>query len=230
MPEMSTRTTPTAGQSAGEARERILVTAELLFARQGVDKTSTRDITTEAGVNVASVNYYFRSKEALAEEIFMRLAQRVTVLRLADLSSVMEASRQNRTPLRLEDLVDCFIRPYFEPGFHGALLARFILQHRLDPSEMTHRVFEQYLNPFALEFIDALCLTDKRISRVDWLWRYTLLTGTVMLAMTDVGPKNRMSVLSNGQADASPVGELKRNLAEYLCRALGAASSQATVE
>jgi AcrR family transcriptional regulator len=217
---MRTRTKPTTGQGAGEARERILVTAELLFARQGVDKTSTRDITTEAGVNVASVNYYFRSKEALAEEIFMRLAQRVTVLRLADLSRVMDASRQGKTPLRLEDLVDCFIRPYFEPGVHGALLARFILQHRLDPSEMTHRVFEQYLNPFAMEFIDALCMTDKRISRVDWLWRYTLLTGTVMLAMTDVGPKNRISVLSHGQADASRADELKRHLAEYLCRAL----------
>ncbi|WP_395346978.1 TetR/AcrR family transcriptional regulator [Variovorax sp. UC122_21] len=201
-------------------RERILVTAELLFARQGVDKTSTRDITTEAGVNVASVNYYFRSKEALAEEIFMRLAQRVTVLRLADLSRVMDASRENRTALRLEDLVDCFIRPYFEPGVHGALLARFILQHRLDPSEMTHRVFEQYLNPFAMEFIEALCLTDKRISRVDWLWRYTLLTGTVMLAMTDVGPKNRMSALSDGQADASRTEDLKHQLADYLCRAL----------
>lgn len=217
---MRTPNTSTVGQSAGEARERILVSAEMLFARQGVDKTSTRDITTEAGVNVASINYYFRSKDALAEEIFMRLAERVTVLRLADLSRVMDASRQNKTLLQLGDLVDCFIRPYFEPGVHGALLARFILQHRLDPSEMTHRVFEQYLNPFAMEFIDALCMTDKRISRVDWLWRYTLLTGTVMLAMTDVGPNNRMSILSDRQADASRVDELKHHLAEYLCRAL----------
>ncbi|VWX62897.1 Transcriptional regulator, TetR family [Burkholderiales bacterium 8X] len=217
---MRTRSYPSVGQGAGEARERILVAAETLFARQGVDKTSTRDITTEAGVNVASVNYYFRSKEALAEEIFMRLAERVTVLRLADLSRVMDASRQSKTPLQLEDLVDCFIRPYFEPGLHGALLARFILQHRLDPSEMTHRVFEQYLNPFAMAFIDALCMTDKRIDRIDWMWRYTLLTGTVMLAMTDVGPKNRMSVLTDGQADASRTEQLRRYLAEYLCRAL----------
>lgn len=98
------------------------------FARQGIDKTSTRDITAEAAVNTAAVNYYFRSKEALAEEIFTRLAQRFTVLLLADLSRFMDASRESRTPLRLEDLVDCFIRPYFEPGVHGALLARFILQ------------------------------------------------------------------------------------------------------
>lgn len=77
------------------------------------------------------------------------------------------------------------------------MLARFILQHRLDPRMMTHRVFEQYLNPLAREFIEALCMTDKRIDRVDWPRRYNRLTGTVMLAMTAVGPKSRMSVLSN---------------------------------
>lgn len=217
---MKTPTAPSAGQGAGDARERILVAAENLFARQWVDKTSTRDITTEAGVNVASVNYYFRSKEALAEEIFMRLAQRATVLRLADLSKYSDAAKRDKRSLRLEDLLDCFIRPYFEPGFHGTLLARFILQHRLHPSEMTQRVFEHHLDPFAVEFIDALCLTDKRISRVDWLWRYTLLTGTVMLAMTDSGPRNRMVALSNGQADASHADELRRQLREYLCRAM----------
>lgn len=204
----------------GDARERILVAAELLYAKRGVDKTSTRDITTEADVNVASVNYYFRSKEALTEEIFMRLAQRATVLRLADLSKYRDAAKQNKRSLRLEDLVDCFIRPYFEPGFHGTLLARFILQHRLHPSEMTQRVFVQHLDPFATEFIDALCLTDKRISRIEWLWRYTLLTGTVMLAMTDIGPQNRMATLSNGEADASRADDLRLHLREYLCRAM----------
>jgi AcrR family transcriptional regulator len=207
-------------QSPGDARERILVAAELLFAKRGVDKVSTRDITTEAGVNVASVNYYFRSKEALTEEIFMRLAQRATVLRLADLSKYMDAANQEKRSLRLEDLVDCFIRPYFEPGAHGALLARFILQHRLHPSDMTQRVFVQHLDPFAMEFIDALCLTDKRVTRVEWLWRYTLLTGTVMLAMTDIGPRNRMVALSSGQADASNPEELRLHLREYLCRAM----------
>jgi hypothetical protein len=85
---------------------------------------------------------------------------------------------------------------------------------------MTQRVFVQHLDPFAMEFIDALCLTNKRVSRIEWLWRYTLLTGTVMLAMTDTGPENRMLALSNGQADASHADELRLHLREYLCRAM----------
>ena len=211
---MSDPSTPPPG--ANDARERILVTAERLFAQKGMDKTSTRDITAEAGVNVASVNYYFRSKEALTEEIFMRLTQRVTLLRLADLSTYVKSTSE----LRLEDLVACFVRPYFEPGYNGALLARFILQHRLHPSEMTRRVFVQYLDPFAMEFIDALCLTDKRVPRLEWIWRYTLMANTVTLSMTDIGPANRMAVLTHGEADAGRGDELKGHLIEFLCRAL----------
>ena len=43
-----------------DTRERILAAAQKLFADKGFDATSVRDITTEAGCNVASVNYQDR--------------------------------------------------------------------------------------------------------------------------------------------------------------------------
>src|SRR5246127_5299284 len=46
--------------------------AERLFALHGFQKVSVRDITAEAGVNLASVNYHFGSKDALLLEIFRR--------------------------------------------------------------------------------------------------------------------------------------------------------------
>src|SRR4029453_16523245 len=95
---MTSQATPR--RTPGDARERILVAAELLFAKRGVDKTSTRDITTEAGVNVASVNYYFRSKEALTEEIFMRLAERATVLRPGGPCKHTEGARRRQSGAR----------------------------------------------------------------------------------------------------------------------------------
>lgn len=221
------KTTTTDAASGADARERILAAAERLFALKGVEKTSTREITADAGVNVASVNYYFRSKEALAEEIFMRLAERATSIRLAELSAYMHAAQAKGEPLRLEALVACFIKPYFEPGLNGALFARLILQHRLHPSEMTRRVYEQHLDPFALEFIEALCLIDKRVPRADWIWRYTLMTGTVMLAVTDTSPANRLATLSQGQADAGRGDELERHLMRFLCAALGGRETSA---
>jgi AcrR family transcriptional regulator len=210
-----------------DARERILSAAERLFAQKGIEKTSTREITAEAAVNVASVNYYFRSKEALAEEIFARLAERATTMRLADLSAYMQTAQAAGEPLRLNALVACFVRPYFEPVQTGQLFARFILQHRLEPSAMTKRVYEQYLDPFALEFIDALSRTDARVPRTEWMWRYTLMTGTVVLAITDVAADNRLAVLSKGMADASRNDELRRHLTGFICAALSGRTSGA---
>ena len=45
--------------------------AERLFAAQGFDGTSVRDIAHDAGVNVAMISYYFGSKEKLMEALFL---------------------------------------------------------------------------------------------------------------------------------------------------------------
>ena len=46
-------------------RERVLRAAGEVFAERGFRDATVRDICGKAGVNVASVNYYFRNKEAL---------------------------------------------------------------------------------------------------------------------------------------------------------------------
>jgi hypothetical protein len=52
-----------------ETKIKIMEAARILFADRGYEGTSVRDIAKDAGVNVASVNYYFSSKEKLFQEI-----------------------------------------------------------------------------------------------------------------------------------------------------------------
>jgi AcrR family transcriptional regulator len=52
-----------------ETKEKIMNAARVLFANQGYEGTSVREIAKTAEVNVASVNYYFSSKEKLFQEI-----------------------------------------------------------------------------------------------------------------------------------------------------------------
>jgi AcrR family transcriptional regulator len=52
-----------------KTRERILKIACEVFAKQGFRTTTVRDICHQADVNVAAINYYFRSKEKLYEEV-----------------------------------------------------------------------------------------------------------------------------------------------------------------
>ena len=49
--------------------EKIKATARLVFHKKGYAATRTRDIAEEAGINLALLNYYFRSKEKLFEII-----------------------------------------------------------------------------------------------------------------------------------------------------------------
>jgi AcrR family transcriptional regulator len=55
-----------------DKKDRILDVAEKVFSDYGFDGASTRMISSEAGVNMAMLNYYFGSKEGLFLAIFER--------------------------------------------------------------------------------------------------------------------------------------------------------------
>jgi 3-oxoacyl-[acyl-carrier-protein] synthase III len=57
-------------KSITNTKEKILEVAKSLFMKKGVDKTSVRDIARSAGINLAAMNYHFRSKESLFDMIF----------------------------------------------------------------------------------------------------------------------------------------------------------------
>lgn len=52
-----------------DTKNKILEVARVLFANQGFEGTSIREIAKEADVNIASVNYHFTNKENLFSEI-----------------------------------------------------------------------------------------------------------------------------------------------------------------
>jgi len=51
--------------------QKIRTAASIVFTKKGYAATRTRDIAEEAGINLALLNYYFRSKEKLFELIMM---------------------------------------------------------------------------------------------------------------------------------------------------------------
>jgi AcrR family transcriptional regulator len=54
-------------KSGESAEEKIVEAARKLFTEKGYHAIKTRDIAKEAGINLALLNYYFRSKEKLFE-------------------------------------------------------------------------------------------------------------------------------------------------------------------
>jgi AcrR family transcriptional regulator len=91
--------------SVKSVKDRLLDTAEGLFCERGFKGTSIRDIAAAAGCNIASVNYYFGSKEGLYEEVWHRHLIPMRDARIASINKVM--SRAEGRP-NLEDLLRSF--------------------------------------------------------------------------------------------------------------------------
>ena len=91
--------------SVKSVKDRLLDVAEGLFCEHGFKGTSIRDIAASAGCNIASVNYYFGSKEGLYEEVWHRHLIPMRDSRITSINKVM--SRAEGRP-NLEDLLRSF--------------------------------------------------------------------------------------------------------------------------
>lgn len=91
-----------------DTREKILETALELFARQGCDAVSIRDICAMVGIRESSIYYHFKNKRAIVMELYARFEERS--LELMDCLS--EALEHGIKPGREDYLRVCSI--YFD--------------------------------------------------------------------------------------------------------------------
>ena len=71
---------PAKKTASASVREQILASAKRLFAEQGREGVSVRDIVNDAGVNVSLVSYYFGGKDELYRECLSQFGSRNLVL------------------------------------------------------------------------------------------------------------------------------------------------------
>ena len=77
-----------------QTKSRILQTAEILFANEGIATTSLRRITAEAGANLAAVNYHFGNKQNLVHEVFRQRLDKLNSDRIKRLDKLLKQSGQ----------------------------------------------------------------------------------------------------------------------------------------
>lgn len=116
-----------------QTRERLLRSAERLFARRGYARTSVRDITRDASCNVAAVNYHFSGKKSLYREMLLRRMSGLREQRIARIRQTMEESRNQAT---LEMVLRAFAEAFLEPlvdESEGRMVMELITRELLDP-------------------------------------------------------------------------------------------------
>ena len=100
---------PEIPEDARSTRQRIMRSAETLFAERGFETVSLRDITGAADANVAAVNYHFGSKERLIDAVIERHVVPINEERL-ELLDRFEAKCSEES-LPVEKILKAFLSP-----------------------------------------------------------------------------------------------------------------------
>jgi AcrR family transcriptional regulator len=163
-----------------DTKTRILDAAEKLFGENGFDATSLRDITTEADVNLAAVNYHFQSKDSLIEAVIQRTAAPVNDRRIA----MLEAAGPRPT---VEQIVEAFIGPALEHDFQpmAPLMARV-----LSSPEIMQRILKRHIETLSRRFDEALGVALPELSPAERMWRLHFTAGAMAHTITR-GPSMR---------------------------------------
>ena len=118
-----------------EARSKIMVAAEELFAARGYAGTSVRDIASAAGVNGAMIHYYFGNKEGLYHSILETAASEVR--------SLLKEAAGDDQPTR--ERLTRFIHAYATYIFGHPNLARIIHREMLAGGKHLKQVVQKQL-------------------------------------------------------------------------------------
>lgn len=136
------------------ARERILDAAEKLFAFNGFDGTSVRDIAREASVPAASVLFHGVSKEALFHTVVARRADEIMAVRLGALDAVLAGP----DPATVEAILEACLMPLVDRALGGGpqWMAYVRLVAIVSSDDRWRDISEASFDPTAGPFLTAL--------------------------------------------------------------------------
>jgi AcrR family transcriptional regulator len=163
-------------------KTRILDAAEKLFGQNGFDATSLRDITTEAQVNLAAVNYHFQSKESLIDAVIIRRIEPVSRRRM----EMLDVAGPSPS---LEQVIEAFVSPVLEADVLRAV--PMIGRVFADPTQFAVRILGEHLAPVRRRFDEAFSAALPGLPAEERFWRVHFMAGamTHLLAFWEVLPR-----------------------------------------
>ena len=173
----------------------VFCAAERLFALHGLPTVSVRDITAAAGVNLASVNYHFGSKDALLFEIFRR---RTAELNRERARMLHEANDRHQGDPPVREILEALFAPplrWGSPDNDRRISIQFIIRSRSEGTAEMREALAKDVSHLA-RFADALIKARPDLPRETVYWRLHFCLG--MVHNNRFAEFDRLHVLSDG--------------------------------
>ena len=191
-------------------KDKLLDAAEKLFAAKGIAHTSTRDITKEADVNLASINYHFGSREGLVAELLERRVgpinrERVRMLEIANKDSGGKPS--------VEAILRAFIEPAILTMGKSDEKQNFLAimgQLHTSPEHSLKELMPRLFGDVIKLFMEAFCQALSPLSPKDVFCRFSFAIGSMIhtLMLVHLMEKNEfVSGLHTASLDLETITE-----------------------
>lgn len=161
--------------------EKIIESAERLFAENGIAVTSLRKIVQDAGVNVASVNYHFGSKDGLIREVIRRRLERVNSLRLRHIERLREEHQGQ--PIPVDELMHAFLLPAIDEAEGGLSFFRMVARAHADTNPTVQDELAKCLQGIVEVMIGELSKSMPQASREEIGLRLAFCAGALIQAV-----------------------------------------------
>jgi AcrR family transcriptional regulator len=165
-------------------KDKILDAAENFFADKGFNGTSLREITSQAEVNLAAVNYHFGSKKELIKAVMSRYMNELAPKLECSLQTLCDSSDD----ISLEEVFTAFVQPLLwlnEFKENGTSTFLQLLGRGYTDSQGFLRWFltTQYPNVIS-NFVSAVKKAYPELSAEEMFWRLHFTMGTVVFTMS----------------------------------------------
>jgi AcrR family transcriptional regulator len=203
---------PESDEAQAATKQAVFNAAERLFALHGFQNVSVRDITAEAHVNLASVNYHFGSKDALLFEIFRRRTSELNRERARMLHEA-NARHDGKPPVR--DILEAYFAPplrWAAPDNDRRISVQFIIRARSEGTADMREVLRNDVSHLA-RFADALMAARPELPKEDVYWRLHFALG--MVHNNRFAEFDRLHHLSGGATREGDIEALLRRMLDF---------------
>ncbi|AWB58294.1 TetR/AcrR family transcriptional regulator [Colwellia sp. Arc7-D] len=200
-------------------KNKILDAAESLFADKGFNGTSLREITSQAEVNLAAVNYHFGSKKELIKAVMSRYMNELSPRLELALTEVCEQESPS-----LIEVFSAFIDPLLSLNdFKNNGTSNFLqlLGRGYTDSQGFLRWFLTTQYPGVIDnFVIAVQKAYPELSAEEMFWRLHFTMGTVVFTMSSSDAL--IDIAKSDFKRELQISDVIRNVIPYVAAGVGA--------